>query len=111
MGEELSGLSDLRAPGNAAAVLGLGLVGDLHPLPAGFFTPASDPALRCRGLAALGRRQLTNHGDLVAVDRDPQVSGEPAVRDAPREPAGCVRGIGQVALLPAAGATEGSTSS
>src|SRR5450631_734711 len=111
MREELAGLADPGAPGNAAAVLGLGLVGDLHPLLAGVLAPSGDPALRGCSLVALGRGQLTDHGDLVAVDRDAQVAGEPVVGDAPGEPGGRIGGVGQIVLLPTSGATKGATSS
>src|SRR5450631_240243 len=111
MREELAGLADPGAPGNAAAVLGLGLVGDLHPLLAGVLAPSGDPALRGCSLVTLGRGQLTDHGDLVAVYGDAQVPGEPVVGDAPGEPGGRIRGVGQVLLLPTAWAPKGAAAS
>src|SRR5471030_1959420 len=108
--EEPARLADSGTPGNAAAELGLRLVGDLHPLLAGVLAPTGDPPLGCRRLATLWRRQLADNRDLVTVDRDAQVAGEPTVGDPPDEPGRCVAGIGQVSLLPTARTTERSTS-
>src|SRR5690606_10095224 len=83
-----------------------GFVGDAHPLGAGLLT---EPRCATRGagltLGSLGGLgQSADDGDLLAVDDDGRVTGEPGFGQASGEPLAGVGGVGLVGLLPAAGA-------
>jgi hypothetical protein len=116
VGEGHPCVADARTPRDLAAVPGLGLVGDLHPLLAGLLPEAADAAERCCGpgrvvgvCGDLRCWQLTDDGDLFAVDGDFRLAGEPSVGQPAGQPGRRVVGGGKVGLLPAAGPAEAAS--
>ena len=65
---------------------------------------AARPEARASLSLAVGFGETTDDGDLLAVDDDLRVAGEPAVGQPAGEPVGGVARVGLVGLLPAAGA-------
>ncbi len=75
---------NFHAPGNLAPVAILRFVGDAHSLRTGFFAESRDSSFRA-GLAfffsgVLGFGQLSDNGDLFAVDDDRGIAVEPGFR-------------------------------
>ena len=94
VGEQDSFLAGLDTPGHLAAEAILRLVGDPHPLPAGFLAELGGPAGRAGGtLLGVGVGQPADHRDFFAVDGDFGVTGEPAVGEPAGEPVGGFGGV------------------
>src|SRR6185312_8602694 len=99
---------DLHTPADGATEARLGFGGDPHPLTSGVLAETGCTP-RATGIALLAFCtfrvfESTDDRDLVAVDDDLGVLGEPAVWQPTGEPGGRVAGIWLVRLLPAAGA-------
>ena len=111
MGEQLAPLPDPGAPADLASVALLGLGSDGDPLVARLLAEARDPALGGGGAVHLtvDRGQLTDDEDLLAVDADLRLPGEPVSREPTGKPLGDVVGRRQVGLLPTARAPERAT--
>src|SRR4051812_47489827 len=99
-GEQLAVVTDLGAPTDLAAIAVLGLLGDADALLSGVLAEALDPGRQRRGLGGRGvvgeavRGKTADDEDLFSVERDLRRPGEPLVREAAREPAAYLLGIG-----------------
>ncbi|OBA36987.1 hypothetical protein A5767_07775 [Rhodococcus sp. 852002-51564_SCH6189132-a] len=106
VGEQVGPVADRHAPGHLAAVAGLGLVGDAHPVGARGLAESSDASVDLGVARAVGYPEGADDEDLFSVDLDVGRSGEPVVGEPAGEPLGGIARVGDVCLLPAARSSE-----